>query len=205
MNLYRSTKPHDGFRILLEWAARMPSGAFVYTSNVDGHFQRAGFDPSRVLEVHGSLEWLQCLRNCGEGVFASHSVQVRIDESTMRAREPLPACLSCGAFARPNVLLFNDAEWDMRRSYEQEVRFNAWLDGLGSARLVVVECGAGMAVPTVRLLCEQVARTARHATLVRINLREASVPPGKIGLAMSALDALRLIDKRLQVHSERGA
>jgi hypothetical protein len=68
---------------------------------------------------------------------------------------------------------------------------------LGSARLVLVECGAGIAVPTVRLLCEHVVRQARHATLIRINLREPAVSPGQIGLAMGALAALRAIDEKM--------
>ena len=37
LDLYRRTVPHDGFRVLREWGAR------VFTSNVDGQFQRAGF------------------------------------------------------------------------------------------------------------------------------------------------------------------
>src|SRR5689334_3605819 len=63
MNLYRTIQPHDGFRILLSWTQRMSAGSFVYTSNVDGHFQRAGFDAQHVLEVHGTIEWLQCTRS----------------------------------------------------------------------------------------------------------------------------------------------
>jgi NAD-dependent SIR2 family protein deacetylase len=204
MNLYRAAQPHDGFQILLKWAKRMPAGAFVYTSNVDGHFQRAGFDPNQVMEVHGSLEWLQCMNYCGAGVFTSAGTHVAVDEQAMRAREPLPACPSCGEMARPNVLFFNDGEWDVSRSHEQEGHFNAWLQGLGRPRLVIVECGAGMAVPTVRYLCEHVVRKARHATLIRINLREPSVPPGQIGLAMGALAALQLIDARLEAGGERG-
>ena len=43
MMLYRETQPHEGFSILHRWASRMPGGGFVFTSNVDGHFQRAGF------------------------------------------------------------------------------------------------------------------------------------------------------------------
>jgi NAD-dependent SIR2 family protein deacetylase len=205
MNLYRSTQPHDGFGILLSWAKRMPAGAFVYTSNVDGHFQRAGFDVNQVMEVHGSLEWLQCMDHCGAGIFSSISTRVEIDEETMRAREPLPACPSCGALARPNVLFFNDGEWDPARSYEQEVRFNAWLHGLGNKRLVIVECGAGMAVPTVRYLCEHVACNARRATLIRINLWESGVPEGGFALAMGALDALGAIDERLMGSSRMGS
>src|SRR5687767_732061 len=42
--LYRATKPHDGFRVLREWVQEKPLGGFVFTSNVDGAFQRAGFD-----------------------------------------------------------------------------------------------------------------------------------------------------------------
>src|SRR5215470_10752216 len=58
--LYRATRPHAGFAILRRWADRMLQGAFVFTSNVDGHFQRAGFDEERVVECHGSINWMQC-------------------------------------------------------------------------------------------------------------------------------------------------
>src|SRR5919201_6197565 len=34
-NLYRTTRPHEGFQILKSWAGLMPHGAFVFTSNVD--------------------------------------------------------------------------------------------------------------------------------------------------------------------------
>src|SRR5438105_14278934 len=48
LNLYRARQPHAGFGILRAWAGRMRLGAFAFTSNVDGHFQRAGFDPEHV-------------------------------------------------------------------------------------------------------------------------------------------------------------
>jgi NAD-dependent SIR2 family protein deacetylase len=197
LNLYRNARPHDGFQILKRWAGRMAHGYFVYTTNVDGHFQRSGFDDERIQEVHGSIEWMQCTAHCGVGLFPSDTMCVEVDETTMRAREPLPDCPSCGELARPNILLFGDGDWDYSRSYDQELRLNAWLDGLGSARLAIMECGAGTAIPTVRLFCEHLTRKARHASLIRINLREPAVPPGQIGLAMGALAALGEIDKRL--------
>jgi NAD-dependent SIR2 family protein deacetylase len=195
-NLYRATDPHDGFDILLSWARRMPAGAFVCTSNVDGHFQRAGFDPLRVLECHGSLEWMQCTRDCGAGLFDADADTIEIDESTMRAHHPLPACPECGALARPNVLMFGDGDWDSSRAYEQEGRFRTWLEEVAGRRLVIVECGAGTAVPTVRLLCEHLARTV-GGRLIRINVREANVPAGAIGLPTGALAALQAIDALL--------
>jgi NAD-dependent SIR2 family protein deacetylase len=193
LNLYRATQPHDGFGILLSWARRMPGGGFVYTSNVDGHFQRAGFDPHQVLEVHGAIDWMQCMRDCGAGLFAADSYTIEIDESTKRAREPLPACPGCGALARPNILMFGDGGWDYSRSDEQENRFRSWLHKIAGQRLVVVECGAGTAIPTVRGMCEHAAQ-AHRGTLVRINVREPQGPAGVISLATGALAALRAID-----------
>jgi NAD-dependent SIR2 family protein deacetylase len=195
LNLYRATTPHAGFRILLDWSLRMRHGAFVHTSNVDGHFQRAGFDPERILEVHGAIDWMQCTARCGIGVFAADQVGVDVDETTFRAREPLPACPSCGELARPNVLMFGDWQWEYMRSQEQEVRFQSWLAALEGARLVIVECGAGTAIPTVRRLCEAVAERGR-TTLIRINPREAGgVPDGHLGLPVGALEGLRAISR----------
>src|SRR5436309_13326864 len=68
LNLYRATRPHDGFARLRDWAAARPLGGFVFTSNVDGQFQRAGFDPERVVECHGAVETWQCLAGCGAAV-----------------------------------------------------------------------------------------------------------------------------------------
>jgi NAD-dependent SIR2 family protein deacetylase len=200
LNLYRRTHPHDGFRILQAWTQRMPSGTFVYTSNVDGQFQRAGFDPERIVEVHGAIDWMQCLRKCGIGVFPADEFEVAIDEATMRAEEPLPRCPSCGALARPNILMFGDTEWDYSRTYPQEVRLNDGLQTVQSSRLVIVECGAGMALPSVRRFCERVVQT-HCATLIRINPREPSVPEGHIGLAMGALEGLRAIQEQLDMIS----
>lgn len=50
LNLYRRTQPHAGFAVLQSIAAALPQGGFVFTSNVDGQFQRAGFDPQRICE-----------------------------------------------------------------------------------------------------------------------------------------------------------
>jgi len=197
-NLYRSTLPHDGFGILLSWAKRKKHGAFVFTSNVDSHFQRAGFDPDRVMEVHGSIEWLQCRRNCGSEVTPAESLQIAIDEATMRAREPLPACSHCGSLARPNILMFGDWSWDETRIAAQQRRLEDWLQSVSSDRLAIIECGAGTAIPTVRHFCEQVAAET-GARLIRINLREAEVAPGQIGIALGALEALKAMDGMLKV------
>jgi NAD-dependent SIR2 family protein deacetylase len=193
MHLYRDAEPHEGFAILRRWAERMPRGAFVYTSNVDGQFQRAGFDPERVFEVHGTVHGMQCTAECGVGIFPSAPYALTIDEGTMRAADTLPACPRCGALARPNILMFGDWGWDTSIAEKQQDRFRTWLNGLSGCRVVAVECGAGMAVPTVRMMCEDLTRRFR-GTLVRINPREPEVPAGQIGLPLGALEALEAID-----------
>lgn len=196
LNLYRKTQPHDGFHILLNWSRRMKHGAFVFTSNVDGHFQRMGFPTDRVMEVHGTFDKLQCTRECGVGLISADSLQVPVDETTTRAREPLPACPRCGALVRPNVLMFNDWEWDSSRTAEQEAHLRAWLRAVSSTPLVVVECGAGTAIPTVRHFCERVTDHPQRK-LIRINVRDPEVPKGHIGLTTGALAGLRAIDECL--------
>jgi NAD-dependent SIR2 family protein deacetylase len=108
--LYRSTVPHAGFAVLRRWARERPTR--VLTSNVDGQFQAAGFDPDVVAEVHGSIHRLQCLAGCGAPVWSADGTDVAVDPATMRARPPLPTCPRCGALARPNILMFGDGDWD---------------------------------------------------------------------------------------------
>jgi len=189
LNLYRRTQPHEGFAILGRLAAPMRHGLFAFTSNVDGHFQRAGLSASRVAEIHGSIDWLQCTRRpCGPAWLAPPEA-IDVDEETGRARPPLPVCPTCGALARPNILMFGDSDWDDARTTAQEARLSDWLVRVGAGRIVVIECGAGTAIPSVRWFAERLV-AERDATLIRVNPREADVPEGAIALPMGAREAL---------------
>ncbi len=196
LNLYRNTSPHTGFEILRRWADHAPAGAFVFTSNVDGQFQMAGFDEAHVAECHGSIRHLQCSVPCRHEIWPGHDLDVAVDETSFRAAQPLPTCPHCGGLARPNVLMFNDWHWISERTAAQETRLEAWLDRARGSRLVIVELGAGSAVPTVRMTSERVARSF-DATLVRINPREPQVPPDHIGIPLGARAALEAIDRSL--------
>ncbi len=196
-NLYRATKPHAGFALLKEWGGRAPAGSFVFTSNVDGQFQRAGFDPARVVECHGAIDWSQCLARCGVGVFQAEPAEVSIDPTSFRAAQPFPACPACGGLSRPSILMFGDGGWDGRRTEEQEARLGRWVEGLVGKRLVVIELGAGTHIPTVRRTSEEVAQLL-GGTLVRVNPREPELPAGlaggpHVGLAAGGRAALEAI------------
>ena len=198
LNLYRQTAPHGGFKILKRWSKGLRHSCFVFTSNVDGHFQKAGFSDDRILECHGSLAHLQCSTPCSNEIWNASELEMMVDEDSFRAVSDLPECPRCGALARPNVLMFNDWHWIPRRTSHQERRFDSWLAEVIDARTVIVELGAGSAVPTVRLTSEHAA-TRLGATLVRINPREPQTPHGQIGIPLDALEALEAIDRRIRI------
>ncbi|HYG77491.1 MAG TPA: Sir2 family NAD-dependent protein deacetylase [Planctomycetota bacterium] len=194
LNLYRATQPHAGFSILKKWAESKPMGHFIFTSNVDGQFQCAGFAADRVVEAHGSIHFLQCLNACGAGIFAADAFTPEVDIATMRARAPLPCCPRCGGLARPNILMFGDGGWDNTRSKAVSSGLNAWLREMPLKKVAIVECGAGGAIPTVRFFSEQIAQL-REAILVRINPRESDVPEARhVSLEAGALHALSALD-----------
>jgi NAD-dependent SIR2 family protein deacetylase len=193
LTLYRRTVPHAGFGVLRRWAERMPLR--VFTSNVDGQFQVAGFSGiDEVAEVHGSIHHLQCLADCGRPIWPADE-DVEIDEETMRARHPLPTCPSCGALARPNILMFGDWAFDPSRVQGPLRSLQAWVRE-HRGELAVVEIGAGTAVPTVRRQAE--LASASTGALIRINVREPHVRHGRgVGIAAPAAATLQAIDALL--------
>jgi NAD-dependent SIR2 family protein deacetylase len=194
LNLYRATVPHAGFRALLEIGEAKPGGYFVFTSNVDGQFHKAGFDAERIVECHGSIHHLQCVTGPSTAIWPADDVEVRVDEETMRAVPPLPACPDTGGLARPNILMFGDFAWLPFRTDEQERRFGAWIEANRDRAVAIVECGAGVAVPTVRHQCEHLARRLPGARLIRINPRDERTPAEEdLSIPLGAAEAIRRI------------
>ena len=192
LQLYRSTIPHGGFAILRRWAESRPAGYFIFTSNVDGQFQKAGFPDDRIEECHGSIHFLQCTAECRHEIWPAGDAQVVFSPETFRAEPPYPTCSRCGELARPNILMFGDYRWNSARSREQAYRHHSWRLSISRKRLVVIECGAGMAVPTVRTQCQ-----SSGGTLIRINIRDSRSPPGGISLPVGAIEALTEIDRHM--------
>jgi NAD-dependent SIR2 family protein deacetylase len=197
LNLYRKTTPHRGFAQLLAIGRQKHGGYFAFTSNVDGQFQKAGYEEERLEECHGSIHHLQCTYPCAGAIWDAGEVTVQVDAETFRAREPLPRCKNCGRLARPNVLMFGDWSWISTRTEVQSTRRSAWLERISGERLgvAVVEIGAGEAVATVRRQSEYIAR-ANGATLIRINPRDYAVPHERdISLPLGAAEGIdRIVD-----------
>jgi NAD-dependent SIR2 family protein deacetylase len=189
LNLYRETQPHRGFQLLLDAARQMNCGYFVVTSNVDGHFQKAGFAAERVVEIHGSINHLQCSVPCVETLWPATDLQMEVDLENFQANSPMPCCPKCGSTQRPNILMFGDSRWVEARSSDQERQFDHWLNSIQDKRLVIVECGAGTAIPSIRHISSQCAKKPGH-TLIRINPRDHDVQAGEISIPTGALEGI---------------
>ncbi|MFM0185568.1 NAD-dependent deacetylase [Paraburkholderia nemoris] len=186
--LYRATVPHAGFGILLTWASTMKHGAFVFTSNVDGQFQKAGFDAEHIAECHGTIHRLQCVEACIDEAWPADDFNPDVDKNTCELENDMPRCPHCGGLARPNILMFGDWNWIGQYAERQERALAAWLGSV--KRPVVVELGAGRAIPTVRRFSER-----RGSRVVRINPREYAIPTSVgVGIVGGALDVLQRLD-----------
>jgi len=198
--LYRRTVPHAGFAMLQQIGAALHGGLFVFTSNVDGQFQKAGFDPARIGECHGSIHHLQCLSACCDSIWPADDFQPEVDEARRLLRSAFPRCPYCGNLVRPNVLMFGDWGWLDARSDQQQQNLQNWLHKVD--RLLVIEIGAGSRIPTVRRLGESLP-----GQLIRINPTEPELGRGKgVSIACGGLEALRRIGAALnELAAEPGA
>jgi NAD-dependent deacetylase len=98
-SLYRlEARPNAAHRALAELEAA-GSAVRILTQNVDGLHQQAGSSPRKVLELHGSMATVGCLR-CGVKT-PTGDVLARVD-----AGEPDPACHDCGGILQPSIVMF---------------------------------------------------------------------------------------------------
>ena len=196
LNLYQKTKPHSGFNILLTKFKEENIPMFVFTSNVDGHFQKTGFEENQIMECHGSLMHFQCIEECGQPIWpSSPDLFIPINSDNLLAKEPLPSCPQCGSLARPNILMFSDFAWNNTRTYAQRERFEKWIDKFKNKNLLIIELGAGTNIPTVRLTCEEVYQSAGNH-FIRVNPRESECGLEKtLSLPMGAKDAIEAISQ----------
>jgi NAD-dependent deacetylase len=96
-----SASPNPGHAALvdLEKTGRLHA---IVTQNIDGLHQRAGSDPDRVIEIHGTIHQVECL-DCQD--------RTSMDEALDRvaAGEPDPACRHCGGVLKSATISFGQA------------------------------------------------------------------------------------------------
>jgi len=193
LNLYRETTPHNGFKMLLNLVKEKENNYFIFTSNVDGQFQKAGFDEDKIYEVHGSIHHFQCAHNCTKNIYDAKDEVIEVDMEKFEAKN-LPICKNCGNVARPNIMMFNDWEFNSKRDNAQETRYNRFLKQNKNKKAAIIEIGAGSAIPTVRMEGEHLSQKYPKTKLIRINPQESEVILEKnISISSGAKTALEIL------------
>jgi NAD-dependent deacetylase len=103
-------KPNAGHMALVELEA---SGRLhtLITQNIDGLHQRAGNSPERIIEIHGTIHEVVCMRCDERGPMSPTLARVRNGEDD-------PPCRSCGGILKSATISFGQAlvAADMRRA-----------------------------------------------------------------------------------------
>ena len=177
---YQNHQPHEGYRILLNVLKKHNKSYFVVTSNVDGHFLKAGYDPHNIYEIHGSLRHTQCTQPCCRNLTPMPKFI-----SLLLSDSEIPQCPYCKKNARPNVLMFNDPNIVWTQIDQGQQSFKDW--AAPKLAILGIEIGAGTGIPSIRLFGEE-----RTCDLIRINPHEhETTRAGDVGLAMTALEGIQ--------------
>jgi len=93
-----TAEPNAGHRALVVLERRGKLHALI-TQNVDGLHQKAGSDPARVVEIHGTMREVTCMA-CGERAPMERAL------ARVRAGEEDPACRTCGGILKSATISF---------------------------------------------------------------------------------------------------
>lgn len=165
-SLYQDTKTHKGFDLLLN-LAKQKEDYFIITSNIDGHFQKAGFNTNRIYECHGNLYTLQCTNKKCKTLWCLNE-RIEVDMETFSTKT-FPKCPKCGKTARPNILMFFDYDFNPTITEYQYALYKHFIDKNKHKKATIIEIGAGKTIPTIRALGESLATRMKKSHFIRIN------------------------------------
>lgn len=145
---------------------------FVITTNVDGQFEKAGFDRNRIFAVQGDYAFLQCAKACHNKLYYNETLVREMSRNTENCRIPaslVPRCPVCGGAMEVNLRkddhFVQDAHW-----YESHERYQAFMQKACRRNTLLLELGVGYNTPIIiRFPFERIASQADNITLVRIN------------------------------------
>jgi NAD-dependent deacetylase len=105
-----AAQPNAGHRALVELERRGTLDTLV-TQNIDGLHQAAGSDPTRIVEVHGTMREVVCM-SCDDRAPMERALE------RVRAGEHDPPCRSCGGILKSATISFgqNLVPGDLQRA-----------------------------------------------------------------------------------------
>ena len=146
-----AAKPNPGHYAIAD-LYRLGKVDCVITQNVDGLHHASGVPEEKIIELHGTIRWVNCLE-CKKR-YPREQIQVRLD-----AGEKAPRCEACGGIMKPATIAFGQSmpESETREAEERSEACDLFL-----------VCGSSLVVYPAA----QMPVIARHsgAKLVILNL-----------------------------------
>ncbi|ORX87445.1 DHS-like NAD/FAD-binding domain-containing protein [Anaeromyces robustus] len=145
---------------------------FIITTNVDGHFEKSGFDKSKIFATQGDFIHLQCAKACHDKLYNSEELFREMVEKTKDRKIPtelLPKCPVCGGpmkyYLRDDEYFIEDDYWHQQcEAYSDFIKKNE------DKKVLLLEFGVGFNTPTIiRLPFERRTTENKNWNLVRFN------------------------------------
>ena len=172
---------------------------FVITTNVDGQFEKSGFDAERIYTPQGDYAFFQCEKPCSQDLYYNRDMVYSMLTGLTRdsfsiPKEKIPHCPRCGRLLIPN--LRKDNRFVEEPWMKKQADLNHFLEKSRTKNLLLLELGVGFSTPSIiRYPFEQIAAEMENSVLFRINkddVRKTIELPDKrfISLKMDIKDFL---------------
>jgi NAD-dependent deacetylase len=99
--LWADREPNDGHRALVRLQERGKLHTLI-TQNVDGLHQKAGSDPAKIVEIHGTTRGAMCLT-------CDWRDDIEVVLARVRAGEADPHCRECGGIVKSATISFGQS------------------------------------------------------------------------------------------------
>jgi len=149
-SILEQTAPHAGYFSLLEKITeKFGENYFICTSNIDGFFKKAGYDPDKIYEMHGTIDLFQCMdKNCNLRNGTQTLDTIPTPDKNMMVKK-LPKCQHCANMLRPNVSMFGDYEFYAVPYKYQRKKLETFIQQ--AENMVVLEIGCGINPHSLRM------------------------------------------------------
>lgn len=169
----------------------------ILTTNIEGHFELAGFDPDDVYDVEGTVLGMRCAMGCDPSVLPTMGFAREAAPRISDCRIPsdlVPRCPRCGG--RMEIYTGVPAEKRVEDSW------NGFVRRFHGKKVVVLELGVGPR-NTTRAAALQLAASEPGYTYVSVNPEGSAFPKALEGRSYSVRaridEALSAMDRELAV------
>lgn len=144
---------------------------FILTSNGEGHFELAGFEPEKVYELEGNWIEMRCSHLCHEKTYPSLPAICKLSKLEKNGFVPqteIPRCPRCGS---PMDLYSAQPP-----KQEVTLEWKHFCQAFHNKRVVILELGIGWRNQLIKAPLMRMTANEPLATYVTINLGEVYIP-----------------------------